>query len=717
MASKKKGFFATLFGWRRRRDAFELSVGSVIAKLVENNLGRVTGTPRPVSADRIEVDALVEELSQHGPGSMAVFIGSAYPPDLILIVPDAAALTLDAGKTAGGIPPLVGQASDHLADFLALTESPAAAHHRYLKKYAAADMEELSWRASGCISYRLSIGEETESGGAHAFYACVGEEAAARAEEALASDREYQEAVRAMFQARKEGAPAPGQGRPEAGDGPRRTNAALDAAAEPPQAAAPVRTVRIGSPREFLAGSVFLMPRIQCGKHVIESRFLSATLEVDRKACLASPGTWVLTTTDLGAKKWPVWYFFPGPEPGKPAQSRETIKGLAGCIFREALRTLSTTLNVRPEKPAIALDSKPDLAGQTGYLVLKTRVTVGAAAFACDVFVDYALLSPLLKAFVDPAEIASAPRGPFAVLPLLFCLNQSLFRRRLGSFQRDFTDAGAGEDALPFGIFLDLLSDHDCAVVLQNYALRAAGTRGLRRLFSYAESVQTPDGKTASRIFTPHAFDEERLLSFLPQNAREDWSVGKRDAAGSAAQYRQANREMLAGIHQAIKRKTLLVSPRALTVLEKMFMPGVRAKAKDELGRAAASGIPFATIKKLPKAQIQQFFGRQANRLLCIGLIGAENELAFVAANISKKRAAALAEDLEFVRSQHSRGLVETAEVLGAKQELERGVRKMMDDMAKQAAREKAKRGDEGEAGERARYKGWATGKKHGGEA
>ncbi len=700
MKKKKRGFFATLFGWRRRRDLTEISVGSVIAKLMESNLART------VSAEEMDLETLLAESASQGPGVLAVFFGSRDIPDLILSAPDRAAAALmppgtprapkashaalgayttsdstrrtPEGRTAAAvsIPLIVRQASENLADFLAVGESEdegprgpiRGAHHKYFKKLTAADAEEFLWKVSGCVAYRLSFASGEDAEDPPRFYALVSEAVAARTRKAFETDKEFGDAVRALL-----------DGKP----------AAADSAGAAGGAAPFDGTVSIAAPREFVVGNLFLMPRVNCGKYLLESRFTFASLAVDGGKYANAPGIWVLASAEVAAKKWTAWYFFPAPEPGKARPDRGTCKALASCIFREAVRSLSNTLNARAEKPAIALDAKPDLSGKTGLLVFTARIGIGTARYPCEIFFEYSLLSLLLKTFLDPAELSSASRGPTAVLPLLFSLNQSLFRKQLGAFHHAFVGAERGDGFFPFAAMMDLLPDRDCAIVLQNHVLQNMGSKNLRLLFSYSEDARTPDGRRAVRIVTPFAFDEERLLSFLPPNAREDWENAGRGPLCSAEEHRRLSREIMEGIHRAARKKILLVSPRTVFILERMFLPGVRARAREELGRIAADGIPYNTVRKLPKAQIQQYFGLQANRVVCVSLLGSEQEMAFVTANVSRKRAAQLMEDFAFVKRQFQGGFVESGEILSARQEMERSARKLMQDIAKQAAREK----------------------------
>jgi hypothetical protein len=660
--TQKRGFFARLFGLGRRRDSFQLSVGSVLAVL----MGRaIRGIPDVEEAahERIDPETLLAEIGRAG--WRAAYFREVDPPDLILYFPAGtlAAFSGNAGGIHGGFPAQLGEATETIAAFLAARPpadgskagDAAIFHHRFLKKYSMEDSEEIAWRASGCACYRIAVGDAP-------VYACVERSVEMRTENAFESDDAFAESVRSMA--------APGE-KPRA---------------HPKEPGAPggdrSRRVELLAPREFSVGNLFLPPRIPCGKYLVETRFRAAEVPADRGA-FAADGTWAHTSCTVAGKKWPLWYLF-------PSGTAETVKGIAGCALRESLGEISSVLGARAEGPGIAMGSRPD-PEVSQYIVLEASLSVGPARFSCSVFVGNALVSLLAKTLLHPSETSLVSRGPAAALPVLFAVNTALFSKRVGTFHRAFLDAGA-EGRFSFGAFLDLIPELDRAIVLQNYVLRSLGPRGLRSLFSYSESVQAADGKTQTRVLTPYAIDEERLLSCLPQRAREDWTAPARAAPDSAAEHDRLTVEMLDGISRSIGGKSLLLSPRTVLVLERFFLPEHRARAKKILERISADGVPYAAVRRLPKAQIQQFFGTQANRAIALSIMGSEKDLPFVRENVSKKRAAGLAEDIAFIARLHGEGSIGIGEILEAKQEMERAAGRMLEELARQAARAQARR-------------------------
>jgi hypothetical protein len=651
---KKPGFFARLFH-RRRKDLFEYSVASVLAKGIENRLARVS------KAERTDSIRLKEALLQGGPGSLAVLFRDRDLPELLLIASDAAISALSsAQERSGDVFEPLRRLSDGLADFLFYNisrDSHGIAFHRYFKRYDSSGIDELLWRASTCACFKVSIAGAGSK--EIPLYACIAEDTEAQTEEALVKDDAYQKQVRVLLES-----------------GP--------AAAE----STPPLSVRFCSPREFILGGMLLPNRVKCGPHTLDSRYSGLSLLTDKDRYLSAAGVWVLTTCTLGDGKWPVWYFFPS---GGPSGDREALKGLVSCMYRDALRALTTVLKVPASSPQIAMDSKPDLSGRTGYAVLKAVIHVGPSRIPCELFIEFTSLSYLMKATLDPVELSSVPHTSASVLPLLFSLSHTLLRGQLAAFMRSFSQSGPAGEVFPFGAFLDLVTDRDRAIVLQNYTLPNIGARGLRRIFGYSEQVALPDGRAAVRTTVPHAFDSEDLLRHLPESARKEWAALHNSPLGSAQEFAALNEETLRGILSAIRRKTLLVSERCLLVLEGMFLPGVRAKAGERLARVTADGVPFRTVRKIPKTRLQQFLGIQPERALCLSLIGAEGELGFLRANMSRKHAAALEEMLTLLRTQYDQGSIEIDEVVRMKEETEKSARTLLEEIAKEAEREGAR--------------------------
>ena len=676
MAKRKRGFFARLFGLGRRKHSFELSVGSVLARLMQRALSTTAGTERTVTAERIDAEALASGLGRAGWRS--AFFRDSDPPDLILFFPGESlgALCGNAAEGPEEFPPLLKEATENLADFLlpaaeadgAGKSAQRLSRHRFFLRYAA-EHAEVMWRASGSECYRLDVSAGDSA--AARIYACVDPSVHGRTQNALESDDSLAKAVRAVTDPRKKDAADP----PALGDG-------LS------------RSVVLRGPREFVAGNLFLMPRIPCGKYLLETRFSAAAVLSDRSAYLEASGVWAFTSCSVAGKKWPVWYFFPAKEPGAPAPSVETLKGIAGCALRESLPGISSTLGARAENPGIAMGSMPDLSGTAGYVVLKAALAVGPRRFTCDVFVDYTLVSLLAKRLLTPEEISCTSRGAKSVLPLLLAANAALFAKQISSFHRAFIpgEAEGNERYFPFGAFLDLIPAHDRAIVLQNYVLRSLGTRSIKSLFSYAESAQARDGSTITRVSTPYAFDEAALLSLLPESARSDWLAGGRVSLGTASDHYGLTTQMLEGIGRSAQKGTLLVTRRTTLVLERFFLPRQREKNEESLRKIAADGVPYSAVRRLPKAQIQQFFATQANRAIALSILGSEDEFSFVRQNVSKKRAAGLMEDIAFIRRQHGEGRIEVGEILEAKLGMDRAARKMAEELARQAARDQARR-------------------------
>jgi hypothetical protein len=138
--------------------------------------------------------------------------------------------------------------------------------------------------------------------------------------------------------------------------------------------------------------------------------------------------------------------------------------------------------------------------------------------------------------------------------------------------------------------------------------------------------------------------------------------------------------------------KTVLLSPRARFILAEMVLPPMRARARRRLEETSAAGIPFSALRSMSAPQVQRFLATQPDRKICLGLVGAEAELAFVRKHVSAARAERLEEDLLLARKQLDGGVLEWDEAVQAKRELEKAARKMIQENAKDDRRRGGKR-------------------------
>jgi hypothetical protein len=416
--------------------------------------------------------------------------------------------------------------------------------------------------------------------------------------------------------------------------------------------------VAIGSPREFVLGGLFAPPRVPCGKLVLETRFA----EVAANAASSAAGAWIRGSCVLGGEPWSAWYLF-------PTARVEVAKGLAACLFRGALRRLAGALGVDPVRPSLAAALPPEPSGSARFVGLSAEVRAGTLRVPLDVLVEHDAVASLARAFCDPAELAPRPGGGSrSMLPLVLSLNESLLRRGLPDLARGLVAPTAGGELFSFAAFLDLLPDRDAALLLQNHLSRTLGGRSLRALFGYRAAAAGARGAVVSPVLV----DEERLLRLLPQAGREAWERDRGDdaRAGSFADFLALNREVLAGAWRAARTRSLLLSPRALFLLEKAVAPGLRRDALAKIAAMAAAGEPLGGLREMPEPRVQQVLAALPTRSLCLSLLGVPAERAYVEARSSRTRRARLGEDLALLGERFRRGEVEADDVLAAMREV-----------------------------------------------
>ena len=638
------GFFARLFGRRRRKDDFEPTVAHALGAMARGSLARALGGEVTVQASTLPLGELFEQVRVRSPGWMASFFSDSDAVELALLMPDSWSAGVSPAAGERGVPAAVTAVCARAADFLRF-DAPAA-FHRYFRRYAAADAPLLEWRLSGMQGVRLATGDR----GGPSLYAGVREETAAAFEDSLRTDRRRQDALRAFLS---------WQGEP---------------AAEEAQPVAASRSLALHAPREFLLGSLFLPPRVECGTQVAELLCSGLAAATDRSAT-DSPGAWAAAAAETAkGARLSAWYFFPAPDAERATRARETFRGLAGCLFRAALPRLSTALGERLANPGLAMDAKPDL-GRSGFLRIQARARLGGALVRVEAFVESATLAALLRAVCNPAALAATTGASRSALPLAMGLNEELLGRSIESFPRSFLDERLGRDFFPFSAFAELVTDRDLALVVQNHLPRALAGQPLRKLVAWSSPGASADAK---RIATPLYFDEQRILRFLPPQARDAWERVAAEELGSREDYLQLNRAVLAGIARAAE-KDLLLSPRARGILSRMALPGIRERSRQRLQEAVSSGVPFAALRRMSKPLVQRVFATQSDRTVGLALLGSEGELPFVRAHVSAARRARLEEEVAQLRALASAGSIDPEEAVQARSAVDAEARRVVD--------------------------------------
>jgi hypothetical protein len=667
MRSAKKGFFASLFGRRRKKDDFE----PTLAYALGASAGRALAPWAPelpfARAEPVDLEALLEEL-RAARGWICSFHLDTDVPALVLLIPDGWLARIAEKADDGSLPSPVKALLEGSADFLRFN-SPAG-FHASLGRFDP-DSPFLTWRLSGGIPFKLASRDDRSL----AIYACVAEDAAEAFQASLRDDRDAAEALRSF----------------------------LLVGHETP--ALPIDSLDLHAPRELLLGSLFLPARVECGKQTLETLFETLSAPSGSEALREAPGTWIAAVCEAalpaGVKRLRHWYFFPSGEAESPQMAAETCKAIASCLLRSALPRMTDSLGTGIGKPALGTGVKPEPGPDKGWLLLGGRLHLGSSRIPVRLLVDSASLTPFLEKHAPPAVTASIAGKPAQVLSLALTLNEALLRGKLSTLPRAFSDPGFGEGFFPFSAFCDLVTDRDLAVVLQNYAPNAMEGRTLRRLFSYSEQSADAQGNPVNRAKTPTAYGEKRLLRLMPQRLRDIWERSPSRELGSREDYIRMNQEAMEGIEKAARRNALLLSPRARYILSEMVMPPLREAQRERMRALAASGVPFARLRGMSRQQLQQLLGAQPARALCLSLLGAEGELAFVRQSLSATRGTELGEDLRRARKQMDQGTLAYEDVIQAKNDLEEAALRVMEEAAKSSAREAARRHGESAAAPR----------------
>ena len=620
-----KGFFASLFR-RRRKSDFEPTLAFALRSVLRSGLLRTGAGAGSILCESLDLDPLLQEIHQSGPGWMTVFHRDTDVPELIILTPEA----------FGNLERTVAL-WDNAASFLSVVPAGGLACHRYYRRYGPTEADELIWRLSGCRAYRL------QPEGMPGVFACVQESTAVAFEQVLAEDRTQQDALRDHL-----------------------------LATEPNEEKVGVpQTLRLLAPRELAIVDLFLPARVPCGSRTLESLAESLSAPPDLAALDRVAGVWAGSTFESNGRRFALHYFFSSSDPARAGAMREACKAVSACILRASLARLGNALGCPVQNPTLGLDARPSPAAPSRYIELSLRIRLGESGSALHVLFDASLIPALAGRAKDRAAVAATAKGASAIIPLALGLVGPLTSGRISTFSRAFIDPQLGPEHFPFGLFAELVTERDLSLLLQNQMQRIVGGRSLKRLYAWAQESSDTAGRKVVRSVVPHLFDEERLLRHLPQQARDSWKRCGARQLGSRADYLRETERAFMAIDQATRKGDLLLSPRARWLLATCVMPPLRTQARARLKALTDSGQPFALLRTLRRAQLQQLLANQPSRVVCLGLLEAQEHESLVSANISSRRWRALQQDLTHARKQLEEGLLGADEVLEAKNQIQ----------------------------------------------
>jgi len=338
------------------------------------------------------------------------------------------------------------------------------------------------------------------------------------------------------------------------------------------------------------------------------------------------------------------------------AKQVPSLSGIAGGLFTETVRQFLETAGLAPGRLGLkAAEAMPPVLDAASF------VTV-------DFFVRSSGFS-LQAAVFAPAETLALLTGTGGITnTALLRLNAAQLDKNLPSLLRS-PELRQKIPKVCVNELFRLLSDQDFTLVIQNVLLPAYGAKELPALlFFTAVAADTPE----KEYILPYGpLDGQRLEVAMPDAFREEFFRNTRTLSNRSMESCAAlNAQAMQTILEAVRSNRITASPRLAWLMDELVQKEQRAGARDKMEELTRQGIPFALLRALHPKEGQRICAGLDDKDIALALVDCEGELPGLAKVISAAKRQRLAEDVQYYKKLISKGELELAEAVAAKEKI-----------------------------------------------
>ncbi len=437
-----------------------------------------------------------------------------------------------------------------------------------------------------------------------------------------------------------------------------------------PEKPASDATLRLEKPKEFIAGNLLIPQVAAFDRFRIKSVFKNITAG----NFVTNPikdGLWIRIFLTSGGSETSINYFIPGVSKKDFAERF----GDPNIIFKYLLKDVM--LFLKANCPALAVsfvklsvDLKPDAAAIANCIQLNGELFVNYSRMGIAVYVPGSYFDMVYPHLLKPWEYRLPVKSPKEYLVPVLSLNMALFNKNVSSFMKKYRSGlaylPAATTCIPVYELMDLMDNFDLRILIQNFLVPKYST-GIARLFNIGipvknEAQQT--GKRSANVFQV-AYDKERINPMMPSVIAEE--IGRKEEYIIADEFDSFNKGVLKEIMKAIAAGRITISYKTRYIFLHEINDIINQDDVKRLEDLRSRGIPFNTLKKLPKNRMINFVNKIGNPDLCKAVIDSEEEMAMLQDCMSRARKEQFADDIIYFRQQFADALLTPEEIIAAK--------------------------------------------------
>ncbi|MEW5815313.1 MAG: hypothetical protein AB1798_07980 [Spirochaetota bacterium] len=460
-----------------------------------------------------------------------------------------------------------------------------------------------------------------------------------------------------------------------------------------------ISLITINKPLDLIITEYILPPVVSCGNYLLKSNIdtlVSGIFNADEFDRLRkTPGIWISTFLESVPGRFELFFFIPADPKQMTSQFVKTIQQIATCFFRSVLEAHKSELGLQVHKAQIQTGKKLIFQKSSPLLQLKSKIFINQRFIPCDLFLTQESVQFLLRSHGEAWDGQYLPKYSHKPIEILLSLNQNILRKKLTTFylrhvnhQSDlFALKKKGKPFIPFPLFCRLLEEKDLYLIFQYITVHVETVKSLRSLFYYTRIETIPGGKSHTCEIAPVFFDDQRIKAVLPRLQAELWDRDRRNIFFTPEEYKNGNISVMKSLYFAALKKDLLLSGKALFILENIFYKIIQGDIIEKLTELTQKNIPFESLQKLQRKSLQQYLAGKNNKFLSLMLIGSEKGLDIIKPNISRRRRVNLVEDYNYYLKQFKMQQVKAEEVCMVKETSEAEITSLLENKEKMQVR------------------------------
>jgi hypothetical protein len=426
--------------------------------------------------------------------------------------------------------------------------------------------------------------------------------------------------------------------------------------------------LRFEKPKEFIAGNALIPQTASFDRFRIKSVFRRMAAGGTNPA---KEGLWMCAFIASGGSEIAINYLIPGVSQ-KDFMARF---GDPNVFFKNLLKDVLVFLKVNCPQLALSLskmtvDVKPDPAALAGCIQLNGELLVNYSRMGIAVYAPRKYFELIYPLILKPWEYRIPVKSTLDYLIPLLSLNMALFGKNVSTFMKKYKGAVAYLPAvtscIPVYELMDLLDNSDLRILIQNF-LVPKYTAEIIKLFNIgvqSKKESAGNGKSSVSVLQV-AFEKERINPMIPPFIAEE--MDRKEQYCKAEEFDSFNKSVLKEIMKATATGRILVSFKMHYIFINEINNIINQEDIKRLGDIRSKGIPFNTLKKLPKNRMINFVNKIGNPDLCKSLIGSEEETAALQSCMSRSRRKQFSDDFKYLRQQYDNGLLTPEEIIDAK--------------------------------------------------